>query len=85
MFGHLEKPFFLELCRFMETINLKAGQFLFKVGDPDDSIFVVQQGMLEFYILDSVRLFVYSCQFCSIFMYENEQLQNVDIVSFLIM
>ncbi|CAG5133141.1 unnamed protein product, partial [Candidula unifasciata] len=53
VFGHLEKPFFLELCRFMETITLRAGSFLFKAGDPDDSIYVVQQGLLEVYINDS--------------------------------
>ncbi|XP_055896601.1 uncharacterized protein LOC106056771 isoform X2 [Biomphalaria glabrata] len=52
VFGHLEKPFFLELCRYMETITLRAGHFLFKIGDPDDSIYVVQNGMLEVYITD---------------------------------
>ncbi|CAL1533982.1 unnamed protein product [Lymnaea stagnalis] len=53
VFGHLEKPFFLELCRYMETITLRAGHFLFKVGDPDDSIYVVQDGLLEVYITDA--------------------------------
>ncbi|XP_059170135.1 patatin-like phospholipase domain-containing protein 7 isoform X2 [Physella acuta] len=52
VFGHLEKPFFLELCRYMETITLRAGHFLFKIGDPDDSIYVVQNGLLEVYITD---------------------------------
>ncbi|KAH9507574.1 Patatin-like phospholipase domain-containing protein 7 [Bulinus truncatus] len=52
VFGHLEKPFFLELCRYMETITLRAGHVLFKIGDPDDSIYVVQNGVLEVYITD---------------------------------
>ncbi|GFN73554.1 LOW QUALITY PROTEIN: neuropathy target esterase sws [Plakobranchus ocellatus] len=53
VFGHLEKPFFLELCRFMETITLRSGSYLFKIGDPDDSIYVVQDGLLEVFITDS--------------------------------
>lgn len=53
VFGHLEKPFFLELIRFMETITLRSGDFLFKIGDPDDSIFVVQDGRLEVFITDA--------------------------------
>ncbi|XP_035824813.1 patatin-like phospholipase domain-containing protein 7 [Aplysia californica] len=53
VFGHLEKPFFLELCRFMETIMLRAGNFLFRIGDPDDSIYVVQHGLLDVFITDA--------------------------------
>jgi hypothetical protein len=45
--GHFEKPIFLELCRFMESRFLPAGTYLFRVGDPDDSIYVVQSGCVE--------------------------------------
>jgi lysophospholipid hydrolase len=45
--GHFEKPIFLELCRFMESRFLPAGAYLFRVGDPDDSIYVVQSGCVE--------------------------------------
>ena len=40
----------------METINLRSGNYLFKIGDPDDSIFVVQDGLLEVFITDAVRI-----------------------------
>ena len=32
MFGHFEKPLFLELIKHMETINLMADQYLFNIG-----------------------------------------------------
>ena len=32
VFGHFEKPIFLELCKQCETIRLRAGQFLFTIG-----------------------------------------------------
>ncbi|XP_078685260.1 patatin-like phospholipase domain-containing protein 7 isoform X2 [Branchiostoma floridae x Branchiostoma belcheri] len=52
VFGHFEKPMFLELCRHMETISINEGDMLFKVGQPDDSIFVVVQGKLTVYITE---------------------------------
>ena len=42
MFGHLDKGIFLELCRSIETLSVLAGQFLFRIGDPDEFIHVVQ-------------------------------------------
>ncbi len=42
MFGHLDKGVFLELCRSIETVTVLAGQFLFRIGDPDEYIHVVQ-------------------------------------------
>ncbi|XP_037047391.1 neuropathy target esterase sws isoform X4 [Bradysia coprophila] len=47
IFGHFEKPIFLKLCRHTEIINLDTNDLLFKIGDIDDSVFIVQSGLLN--------------------------------------
>ena len=46
MFGHFDKSVFLELCRHLETVSVKSGQFLFKVGDPDEFVHVLQVSLI---------------------------------------
>ncbi|ESO01831.1 hypothetical protein HELRODRAFT_161002 [Helobdella robusta] len=50
--GHFEKPIFLELCRFIESINVPAHNYLFQIGDLDDSIFVVQSGKIVVHVTE---------------------------------
>ncbi|XP_064077018.1 neuropathy target esterase sws isoform X3 [Vanessa tameamea] len=50
VFGHFEKPVFLMLCKHTEILNLPAGSFLFKVGDTDENVYVVQTGRVNVYI-----------------------------------
>ncbi|CAH1720442.1 unnamed protein product [Aphis gossypii] len=47
VFGHFEKPVFLRLCRHTEILNVHAGSHLFKVGDPDENVFIVQSGLIS--------------------------------------
>ena len=54
MFGHFERPLFLELCKHMESTQVLQGQLLFSVGEPDDSIYVVQSGKLNVFVTDYV-------------------------------
>ncbi|XP_075904420.1 patatin-like phospholipase domain-containing protein 6 isoform X4 [Nelusetta ayraudi] len=45
--GHFEKPLFLELCKHMVFVQFQQGEHVFRPGQPDCSIYVVQDGKLE--------------------------------------
>ncbi|XP_041032928.1 patatin-like phospholipase domain-containing protein 6 isoform X3 [Carcharodon carcharias] len=45
--GHFEKPLFLELCKHMVFQQFQQGEYVFRLGQADNSIYVVQDGKLE--------------------------------------
>jgi hypothetical protein len=47
MFGELDPSVFSELYPDIETVRVPAGQFLFRIGEPDLYIFVVQSGRID--------------------------------------
>ena len=55
VFGYLDQRIILEMCKYMETKTIYANNFLFKIGDPDDSIYVVESGRIHVYITDEVK------------------------------
>ncbi|KAK9498344.1 hypothetical protein O3M35_002998 [Rhynocoris fuscipes] len=50
VFGHFEKPIFLKLCKHTDILTLPAGSFLFKIGDPDENFYVVQNGKVNVFV-----------------------------------
>ncbi|XP_058024304.1 patatin-like phospholipase domain-containing protein 6 isoform X5 [Ahaetulla prasina] len=48
--GHFEKPLFLELCKHMTFQQCQQGEYVFRPGQPDTSIYVVQDGKLELFL-----------------------------------
>lgn len=54
--GHFEKPLFLELCKHMVFVQLLEGEHVFRPGEPDTSIYIVQDGRLDVCIQDAVRV-----------------------------
>ncbi|NXG10692.1 PLPL6 esterase, partial [Sakesphorus luctuosus] len=45
--GHFEKPLFLELCKHMVCQQCQLGEYVFRPGQPDSGIYVLQEGKLE--------------------------------------
>ncbi|NXD74579.1 PLPL6 esterase, partial [Eolophus roseicapillus] len=45
--GHFEKPLFLELCKHMVFQQCHQGEYVFRPGQADSSIYVLQDGKLE--------------------------------------
>ncbi|KAI1290330.1 Neuropathy target esterase sws [Halotydeus destructor] len=53
VFGFFDKPLFLEICKHIEFVNVPKGKLLFSIGDPDDSIYIVQLGKLQVFLTES--------------------------------
>ncbi|OQV26013.1 Neuropathy target esterase [Hypsibius exemplaris] len=52
VFGHLEEPVFLELCRRMISLEVNTNELLFQPGDCDDSVYMVQKGRILVFVTD---------------------------------
>lgn len=52
VFGHFEKPLFMEICKHVETKFVPSGAILFRPGQVDDSIYVVQNGKLQVFLVE---------------------------------
>ncbi|XP_074932125.1 patatin-like phospholipase domain-containing protein 6 isoform X2 [Phalacrocorax aristotelis] len=50
--GHFEKPLFLELCKHMVFQQCQQGDYVFRPGQPDTSIYVLQDGKLELFLTE---------------------------------
>ncbi|TFJ99674.1 cGMP-dependent protein kinase 1-like [Platysternon megacephalum] len=48
--GHFEKPLCLELCKHIIFQQFQRGEYIFQPGQPDISIYVVQDGKLELFL-----------------------------------
>ncbi len=44
------------MCNYLETKTYYANSYLFRIGDIDDSIYVVETGRIHVYITDEVCL-----------------------------
>lgn len=62
--GHFEKPLFLELCKHMVFVQFQQGEYVFRPGQPDSSIYVVQDGKLELCLTGTVRRLVCTVHAC---------------------
>ncbi len=47
VFGHFENALLLELVRSVRYVSLRPGEGLFRVGDPDSSMYVVESGAVR--------------------------------------
>lgn len=55
VFGHFEKGIFLQLCRHMEILKIEKEKYLFRIGDPDEYMYVIQDGQINLYISEEER------------------------------
>lgn len=53
LFEHLQEEDRNRLAEFVDSVDLTAGQTLFRAGDPGDSLFIVGHGEVELYIKDT--------------------------------
>ncbi|CAM5169497.1 unnamed protein product [Eretmochelys imbricata] len=53
--AHFEKPLFLELCKHTIFQQFQQGEYIFWPGQPDTSIYVVQDGKLELFLTQHDR------------------------------
>lgn len=44
------------MCKYMETKTVYANNYLFKIGDLDDSIYVIESGRVNVFITDEVSI-----------------------------
>ncbi len=54
VFGHFDEPTTAALCRGTETRVLDPGEYLFRIGDKDDSLYVVSKGAVQLLVADPV-------------------------------
>eukprot|EP00730_Choanoeca_flexa_P008545 TRINITY_DN12502_c0_g1_i2.p1 TRINITY_DN12502_c0_g1~~TRINITY_DN12502_c0_g1_i2.p1 ORF type:complete len:1233 (+),score=284.31 TRINITY_DN12502_c0_g1_i2:2729-6427(+) len=47
IFGAFDHPVFLVLNRHIETMRLHRDQYLFRIGEADDSVYIIQEGRIE--------------------------------------
>ncbi len=52
VFGHMENALQLELVRFIEYVSLRPGEQLFRVGEADTAMFVVESGAVKVHCSD---------------------------------
>ncbi len=55
VFGHFENALLLELVRSMEHVTLRPGERLFRVGDPDRNMFVVESGAVRVFCSEQMQ------------------------------
>ncbi|XP_050522719.1 neuropathy target esterase sws-like [Daktulosphaira vitifoliae] len=46
IFGQFTKPIFFKLCQQTEIISVRAGMYLFKIGDLDENVFIIKDGLV---------------------------------------
>jgi hypothetical protein len=51
-FGCSDNTVFLELCKSIQSVSVPAGEFVFKVGDADEFMYVVESGSVDVHIVD---------------------------------